>query len=63
MFGKSLHRDNRTKEQLTAEALEIAGRSDVIIAALGESAEMSGESSSRTTIEIPQAQKNYCKNY
>jgi beta-glucosidase len=56
MFGKSLHRDNRTKEQLTAEALEIAGRSDVIIAALGESAEMSGESSSRTTI-YPQAQK------
>jgi beta-glucosidase len=55
MFGKSLHRDNRTKEQLT-EALEIAGRSDVIIAALGESAEMSGESSSRTTI-YPQAQK------
>jgi hypothetical protein len=32
MFGKSLHRDNGTKEQLTAEALEIAGRSDVIIA-------------------------------
>jgi beta-glucosidase len=57
MFGKSLHRDNRTKEQLTAEALEIASRSDVIIAALGESAEMSGESSSRTSIEIPQAQK------
>jgi hypothetical protein len=39
MFGKSLHRDNGTKEQ-PAEALEIAGRSDVIIAALGESAEM-----------------------
>jgi beta-glucosidase len=34
MFGKILHRDNRTKEQLTAEALEIASRSDVIIAAL-----------------------------
>jgi beta-glucosidase len=57
MFGKTLHRDNRTKEQLTAEALEIASRSDIIIAALGESAEMSGESSSRTTIQIPQAQK------
>lgn len=57
MFGKSLHRDNRTKEQLTAEALAIASRSDVIIVALGESAEMSGESSSRTTIEIPKVQK------
>jgi hypothetical protein len=55
---KSLHRDNRTKEQLTAEAL--GSRSDVIIAALGESAEMSGESSSRTSIEI-QTQKNSCR--
>jgi beta-glucosidase len=59
-IGKSLHRDNRTKEQLT-EALEIASRSDVIIAALGESAEMSGESSSRTSIEIYSSQKNSCR--
>jgi beta-glucosidase len=58
MFGKTLHRDSRTKEELTAEALKIASQSDVIIAALGESAEMSGESSSRTNIEIPQAQKD-----
>ncbi|MFN3754807.1 beta-glucosidase BglX [Flavobacterium sp.] len=58
MFGKTLHRDNRTKEELLSEALQIANQSDVIIAALGESAEMSGESSSRTNLEIPQAQKD-----
>ena len=58
MFGKTLHRDSRTKEELTAEALKIANQSDVIIAALGESAEMSGESSSRTNLEIPKAQKD-----
>jgi beta-glucosidase len=58
MFGKTLHRDNRTKEELLAEALKTANESDVIIAALGESAEMSGESSSRTNLEIPQAQKD-----
>ena len=58
MFGKTLHRDNRTNEQLLNEALEVAKQSDVIIAALGESSEMSGESSSRTNIEIPQAQKD-----
>lgn len=57
MFGKTLHRDNRTKEELIAEALKVANQSDIIIAALGESAEMSGESSSRTNLEIPQAQK------
>ncbi|MDN3673671.1 beta-glucosidase BglX [Flavobacterium branchiarum] len=58
MFGKTLHRDNRTKEELLAEALKVANESDVIVAALGESAEMSGESSSRTNLEIPQAQKD-----
>jgi beta-glucosidase len=58
MFGKTLHRDNRTKEDLLAEALRIANQSDIIVAALGESAEMSGESSSRTNLKIPQAQKD-----
>ena len=58
MFGKTLHRDGRSKEELLAEALKVASQSDVIVAALGESAEMSGESSSRTNLEIPQAQKD-----
>ena len=58
MFGKSFHRDGRTKDQLLQEAMNIASQSDVVIAALGESAEMSGESSSRSNIEIPQAQKD-----
>jgi beta-glucosidase len=58
MFGKTLHRDQRTKKELFDEALNIATQSDVIIAALGEAAEMSGESSSRTNLEIPQTQKD-----
>jgi len=58
MFSKSLHRDNRTKEEMIQEALEVANQSDVIIAALGESAEYSGECTSRTNISIPQAQKD-----
>jgi len=58
MFGKTLHRDQRTNEQLLAEALQIANQSDIIVAALGESAEMSGESSSRTNLEMPKAQKD-----
>ena len=57
MFGKTLHRDKRTKEELLAEASKIANQSDVIVAAVGESAEMSGESSSRTNLEIPTIQK------
>lgn len=58
MFGKEIPRDGRTDKQLLDEALSIASKSDVIIAALGESAEMSGESSSRTNLEIPQVQKD-----
>ncbi|MFT5714086.1 MAG: beta-glucosidase [Flavobacterium sp.] len=58
MFGKTLHRDDRTSEELLEEALKIATQSDIIVAALGESAEMSGESSSRTKLSIPQAQKD-----
>lgn len=56
-FGKTLHRDKRTAVELREEALRIAATSDVIVAALGESAEMTGEASSRTNIEIPDTQK------
>lgn len=38
------------------EAMKVAGQSDVIVAALGECAEMSGESSSRANLEMPDAQ-------
>jgi beta-glucosidase len=57
MFGKSMHRDRRPAAEILQEALAIANQSDVIVAALGESAEMSGEASSRSNIEIPQIQK------
>ncbi len=57
MFGKSLGRDNRSDEALLKEAMDIASQSDVIIAALGEAAEMSGESASRTDIGIPDVQR------
>ncbi len=61
MFGKSLHRDTRPANIILQEALDIANRSDVIIAALGESSEMSGESSSRTNLEIPKLQQDLLK--
>ena len=57
MFGKSLGRDHRPAEVILQEALNIANQSDVIVAALGESAEMSGESSSRSMIGIPSIQE------
>ncbi len=61
MFGKEIPRDGRSDEELLNEAVAIASKADVIIAAIGEAAEMSGESSSRTDISIPQAQKDLLK--
>ena len=56
MFGRSLNRDNRTDQELLDEALKVAAGADVIVAALGESSEMSGESSSRTELDLPDVQ-------
>src|SRR5690606_2003 len=61
MLGKSLHRDKRSADVILKEALAAAEKADVIVAALGESAEMSGESASRTDIEIPQIQQDLLK--
>ena len=57
MFGRSLNRDNRTDKEMLDEALKVAANADVIIAALGESSEMSGESSSRTNLDLPDVQR------
>jgi len=61
MFGKEINRDDRSDAALLNEALEIATSADIIVAAIGESAEFSGESSSRTNLEIPKVQKNLLK--
>ena len=58
MFGKALNRNSRSDKELLDEAIAIAQKSDVIVAAMGESAEFSGECSSRTNLEIPQVQKD-----
>ena len=58
MFGKEITRDGRTDAQLLAEALEVAQKSDVVVAAIGETAERSGESSSITNLQIPKAQQD-----
>ncbi len=57
MFGRSLHRDSRSDKEMLNEALAVARRSDVIVAALGEASEMSGESSCRTNLEMTDTQR------
>lgn len=57
MFGREM-RDPRSAQELLDEALNVASQADVIVAAVGESSEMSGESSSRTNLEMPDAQRD-----
>lgn len=61
MFGKDFKRDPRSETEMIAEAVAAAMNSDVVVAALGESAEMSGESSSRADISIPAVQQRLLK--
>jgi beta-glucosidase len=57
----SYKHDPRPEAELIKEALEVARKSDVIVAVMGEGSEFSGESSSVTNIELPQTQKNLLK--
>ena len=54
-FGKTIPRGD--DEQLKAEALAVARQSDVIVCAMGECADFSGESASRANLELPDVQK------
>lgn len=54
-FGKTIPRgDDRT---MKAEAIAAARQADVIVCAMGECADMSGESSSRASLEMPDVQR------
>lgn len=56
VFGRDI-RDNRSSEEMLNEALDVAEDADVIVAAIGETSEMTGESSSRSDLTLPDAQK------
>ena len=57
MFGREM-RDERPVDVMRDEALRIARECDVIVAAMGEPSEMSGESSSRSDLSILDAQRD-----
>ena len=57
VFGPRIAIDKRSPETLLQEAVEAAKKSDVVVAVVGEATEMSGESSSRTDVSIPESQK------
>jgi beta-glucosidase len=60
-LGIEIEPETRTPDAMIEEALAAASKSDVVVAVLGEAADMSGESSSRADITIPESQENLLK--
>jgi beta-glucosidase len=61
VFGTEIDIDKRSPEELLNEAVTAASKADIVVAVLGEAADMTGESSSRSDIGIPESQKNLLK--
>ncbi len=60
-LGVEIEQDKASPEELITEAVAAANKSDVVVAVMGEAADMSGESSSRSDISLPESQKNLLK--
>ena len=60
-FGMKQAKDGRPAQEMIDEAVETAKKADVVVAVVGESANMSGESSSRSDINIPETQRDLLK--
>ncbi len=61
VFGTEIEIDNRSPEEMIKEAVEAASKSDVIVAVMGEAADMTGEASSMADIDLQASQKNLLK--
>jgi len=60
-YGMKQIKDSRPPQEMIDEAVETAKKADVVVAVVGESANMSGESSSRSDINIPESQRDLLK--
>ena len=61
VFGEEIEVDKRSPEEMINEAVATANKADVVVAVLGEAADMTGESSSMSNISLQQSQENLLK--
>lgn len=61
VFGVQIDIDKRSPEEMIQEAIEAASKSDIVVAVMGEAADMTGEASSMAYIGLPESQKNLLK--
>ncbi len=60
-FGEEIQIDKRSATALINEAVEAANKADVVVAVMGEAADMTGEASSMSNIELQPAQRDLLK--
>lgn len=58
VWNRSTIDPSRTPEAMIREAVKIARQCDIVVAVMGEAAEMSGESASRSDISLPENQRD-----
>lgn len=56
-FNTQVEIDSRTPDEMLKEALDVAAKSDVIVAVVGEGADMTGEASSMSNISLQPSQQ------
>ncbi len=61
VFGEEIDRDKRSPDEMIMEAVQVAAKSDVVVAVMGEAADMTGEASSMAYIGLQESQKNLLK--
>lgn len=57
VFGQTFAQESRSADSLIAEAVALANAADVVVVCVGEAKEHTGESSTRTNIELPACQR------
>jgi beta-glucosidase len=61
VFGTEIDVDKRSPQEMIDEAVQTANKADVVVAVLGEAADMTGESSSMSNISLQESQQNLLK--
>ncbi|MEO8819396.1 MAG: beta-glucosidase BglX [Ginsengibacter sp.] len=61
VLGTEIDVDKKSPEEMIGEAVATANKADVVVAVLGEAADMTGESSSMSNIGLQQSQENLLK--
>ncbi|MFM7839454.1 MAG: beta-glucosidase BglX [Chitinophagaceae bacterium] len=61
VFGTEIEIDEHSPDEMIREAIALAAQSDVVVAVVGEAADMTGEASSMASIDLQESQQKLLK--